>query len=263
MSERVIQEISSRTNPGFKRLLRLLGGQGIKKQGLSLFSGPKQVEEVLREFPAHCEAILFTKRHSLPRVPSGVKNFVLSGELFREIDVYGTKTPILLLRFEPLSEWDSRNWPTGCTLFVPFQDPANVGAVIRSAAAFGVSRVVILQEGAHPFHRRSLKVAGSAVFRVPLFGGPSISKLRSNRYPLITLSAEGSEIGKYGFPPTFGLVPGLEGPGLPSNLRHLTSLSIPMERRVESLNAALATGIALYVWRSKSKREGWDIRETE
>jgi tRNA G18 (ribose-2'-O)-methylase SpoU len=250
MNDMVIHHISSRSNPGFKKLVRLLDGQGIKKQGLSFLSGPKQVKEVLREFPDRCEAVLLTRRHPLTGVPGGMKGFLLSGDLFREIDVYGTKAPILLVRFEPLSEWDSREWPRGCTLFIPFQDPGNVGAVIRSAAAFGVSRLVILEEGAHPFHHRSLKVAGSAVFRVPLFGGPSIKALGSERYPIITLSAEGDEIGKYSFPSTFGLVPGLEGPGLPPNLRHLTSLSIPMERGVESLNAALATGIALYVWRS-------------
>jgi len=255
MNDMVIQDISSRSNPWFKRLVRLLEGQGIKKQSLSFLSGPKQVKEVLKEFPERCEAILFTRRQSLTGVPDGMKGFLLSGELFREIDVYGTKAPILLVHFSPLSEWDSREWPSGCTLFVPFQDPANVGAVIRSAAAFGASRLVILREGAHPFHHRSLKVAGSAVFRIPLFGGPSIRELGSRPYPLIILSAQGAEIGNFTFPPTFGLVPGLEGPGLPYSLQHLPSLSIPMERRVESLNAALATGIALYVWRSKSKRE--------
>ena len=109
---------------------------------------------------------------------------------------------------------------------------------------------------AHPFHPKSLKVGGSAVFRVPLFAGPPIRDLGTLRLPVLTLSAKGQEIGEHTFPGSFGLVPGLEGPGLPSSLHHLTSLSIPMEGGVESLNAALATGIALYVWRSKRKKQG-------
>lgn len=249
-----IHEISSRSNPWFKTSLRLLSGQGVKKRGLTFLSGLKQVREVVSEFPERCEAIVFSESHSLP-VPQGFKQYRLRGDLFREIDIYGTKAPILLVRADRLSHWDSENWPPGCTLFVPFQDPANVGAVIRTAAAFSVARVVILDEGAHPFHHKSIQVAGSALFRVPIFAGPSIRELGGLNFPVITLSAEGRKIGEHLFPQIFGLLPGLEGPGLPSNLRRLPSLSIPMERGVESLNAALATGIALYVWRSSMNRK--------
>jgi tRNA G18 (ribose-2'-O)-methylase SpoU len=251
-----IHEISSRSNPWFKTFARLLSAQGVKKYGLSFLSGLKQVKEVLREFPDRCEAIIFSERHALS-IPEGVKGYRLGGGLYREIDVYGTKQPILLVRVEPYLTWDSVQWPPGCTLFVPFQDPGNVGAVIRSAAAFGVARVVVLKEGAHPFHHKSLKVAGSAVFRVPVSSGPSIRELGGLQFPVITLSSGGMGIRKFDFPPTFGLVPGQEGPGLPLNLQHLPSLSIAMEGGVESLNAALATGIALYVWRSKSIRTAW------
>jgi tRNA G18 (ribose-2'-O)-methylase SpoU len=123
--------------------------------------------------------------------------------------------------------------------------------VIRSAAAFGVSHAVVLREGAHPYHHKSLKVAGSAIFRLPILAGPSIRELGSLHFPIITLSTKGRDIGKFSFPAEFGLLPGMEGPGLPSDLMHLPSLSIPMSRGVESLNAATATGIALYAWRSR------------
>ena len=250
----VIHDISSRSNPRFKTFAGLRSGQGVRKYGLSFLSGLKQVKEVLREFPDRCEALILEARHSLS-IPEGMKGYRLGPELFREIDVYGTKQPVLLVRAGPLPAWNAEKYPSGCTLLIPFQDPANVGAVIRSAAAFGVARVVVLKEGAHPFHHKSLKVAGSAVFRVPIFSGPSIRELGKGRYPLITLSSGGMEISRFAFPETFGLVPGLEGPGLPSNLRDLPSLSIPMEGGVESLNAATATAIALYVWKSKSKKE--------
>jgi tRNA G18 (ribose-2'-O)-methylase SpoU len=250
----VIHDISSRSNPRFRTFAGLLSGQGVKRYGLSLLSGLKQVREVLREFPDRCDAVVFGPRHSLP-IPEGMKGYRLGKELFREIDVYGTGEPVLLVRAGPLLTWNSDNRASGCTLLIPFQDPANVGAVIRSAAAFGVAGVVVLKEAAHPFHHKSLKVAGSAVFRVPLFAGPSLRELPSERFPLITLSSGGMEISRFAFPETFGLVPGLEGPGLPSSLQGLPSLSIPMEGGVESLNAATATAIALYVWRSKSKKE--------
>lgn len=249
----IAKDIASRENPTFKRFLRLFRGQGVKKQGAAILSGPKQVEEVLKDFPERCEGIILAERHEMPSVnlPGAIKAYRLSGDLFREIDLYGTDQPLLMVRVQPLPPWDRNVWPVGCTLFVPFQDPGNVGTVIRSAAAFGVPRVVILRESAHPFHHRSLRVAGSAIFRIPLFEGPSIREMGDGKAPLITLSCDGRDIGNYRFPRTFGLLPGLEGPGLPPRLRETESLAIPMAAGVESLNAALATGIALYLWRKR------------
>jgi tRNA G18 (ribose-2'-O)-methylase SpoU len=125
--------------------------------------------------------------------------------------------------------------------------------VIRSAAAFGVSRVVFLKEAAHPFHHKSIRVAGSALFRVPIFEGPSLYELKPSKVPMITLSPEGKDAKDFKFPSSFCLVPGLEGPGLPDHLRDATCLSIPMESGVDSINAAMATGIVLYVWRHQLK----------
>ena len=251
-----LKDIDSPRNPTFRKFLKILKGEGIKKHGLAFLSGPKQVGEVFKDLPDLCVGIVVSKKHDVPKeaMPDQITVYRLGTDLFREIDAHGTKQPILLIRVDPLPEWVDKHWPSGCTLFVPFQDPSNVGAVIRSAAAFGVSRAVMLREAAHPFHHKSIRAAGSSILRVPLFEGPSIKELEKTRVPLITLSAKGKNIARYKFPNTFGLLPGLEGPGLPETLRNATPLAIPMEPGIESINAALATGIALYLWRSKIKR---------
>jgi 16S rRNA (guanine527-N7)-methyltransferase len=133
-------------------------------------------------------------------------------------------------------------------LFIPFQDPENVGAVIRSAAAFGVVRVVLLREAAHPFHPRSSRAAGPALFQVPLLQGPSIHDLGSRHVPMIALDTSGPELNECPFLPRFGLVAGLEGPGLPERLRQGERRRIAMVPGVESLNAGTAVAIALYAW---------------
>jgi tRNA G18 (ribose-2'-O)-methylase SpoU len=251
-----VKEIDSQRNPTFRKFLKILKGQGIKKHGLAFLSGPKQVGEVLKDFPDRCVGIVVRKKQHVPKedMPDQITIYQLAIDLFREIDAHGTNQPILLIRVDPLPEWSNKHWPSGCTLFVPFQDPTNVGAVIRSAAAFGVRRVVMLREAAHPFHHKSVRAAGSSILRVSLLEGPSIRELQNTSAPLITLSPKGRNIAKYKFPTTFGLLPGLEGPGLPDTLRNATPLAIPMEPGIESINAALAAGIALYVWRSTAKR---------
>lgn len=251
----IVKEIASKDNPTFRKFLRLFKGQGVKKYGLLVLSGPKQVKEVLRDLPERCEGVILREKQAIPEpgLPGSMRVYRLSGELFREIDLYGTGHPLLVVRVQPLPPWDPQRRPSGCTLFLPFQDPANVGTAVRSAAAFGVSQLVILKEAAHPFHPRSVRAAGSAIFRMALFQGPSIKEMGRSRIPLITLSPEGMDIRAFRFPPAFGLLPGLEGPGLPADLKGTTTLAIPMAPGVESLNAALATGIALYVWRTQRR----------
>lgn len=250
--------IHSETNAEFKRFLKLTKARGVKKHGLTLFSGPKQVREVLKEFPDRCKGIIFAEHHVpfsemvLDRIPG----YRLNGALFRQLDLYDTGYPILLINVAPFPQWDETDRTPGCTLCVPFQDPANVGAVIRSAAAFGVTHAVFLKEAAHPFHHKSARVAGSALFRVPIFEGPSIQGLNGAEMPVITLSPRGRDVEDFEFPDRFCLVPGLEGPGLPDHFDRAAALSIPMAPGVESINAAMATGIILYLWRRKGKSLG-------
>jgi 16S rRNA (guanine527-N7)-methyltransferase len=211
------------------------------------------VAEVLARAPGQVEAWL-TGTDGPPPPRADLPWYRLADPLFRALDVAGTHAPLLLVKVPAMPAWSEAEadpWPPGCTLFVPFQDPENVGAVIRSAAAFGVAQVVLLREAAHPFHPRSSRAAGPALFQVPLRVGPSIQELEPRQAPLFALATDGPELGATPLPERFGLVPGVEGPGLPPHLRQGPRLRIAMEPGVESLNAATATAIALYVWRQR------------
>jgi tRNA G18 (ribose-2'-O)-methylase SpoU len=136
-------------------------------------------------------------------------------------------------------------------LLIPFQDPLNVGAVIRSAAAFGYRSIVLLEETATPFHPKSLRAAGSALFSVRLYRGPSIHDLSIIERPLIALSQNGEDISGFVFPKRFALLVGMEGPGLAGAGFHGATVSIAMEQGVESINASVAAAVAMYELRSR------------
>jgi 16S rRNA (guanine527-N7)-methyltransferase len=259
-----IREISSASNPTFRRLRGRLGGPGLREHGEAILAGSRIREEVLVRFPGHVLGWLTASQGPPP--PSEAMPWIrLADPLFKELDVAGTHAPLLLVSLPEIKSFrDEEPWPAGCTLFVPFQDPENVGAVIRSAAAFGVARVVLLKEAAHPFHPRSSRSAGPALFQVPLLVGPRLADLRAAGAPLVAMDTAGPELSESPFPERLGLVVGVEGPGLPAHLREGERRRIAMQPGVESLNAAAAAAIALYVWsrglrRDDSARQPGDI----
>jgi tRNA(Leu) C34 or U34 (ribose-2'-O)-methylase TrmL len=250
-----VRQVTSESNPMCRLARDLLTGRGVRKHGRAVLAGKRLVGDVLVQAPGQVEAWL-TGAKGPPPPRAGLLWYRFADPLYRALDVAGTHGPLLLVRVPAMPDWaDEDPWPEGCTLFVPLQDPENVGAVIRSAAAFGVAQVVLLREAAHPFHPRSSRAAGPALFQVPLRHGPSIHDLTARGAPLIALDTTGPELGADPWPARFGLVTGVEGPGLPAQLHQGPRRRIAMEPGVESLNAAAATAVALYAWRQRCGSE--------
>lgn len=255
MKRHHVKQIESEQNETFKGLKKLLTARGVKKQQRALLSGQKQVLEILRDYPSRSEAWIASAAADPPPpdAPAHLAWYQLDPKLFAALDSFGTRYPLLLLRVESFPQWEpAAGLPNGCSVLIPFQDPENVGAVIRSAAAFGASQVILLEDAAHPYHPKALRASGGAVLRVKLLQGPALKDLPEN-LPLVPLSVTGKNIADFVFPDTFGLVPGLEGLGIPHRLQS-QAVSIPITSTVESLNASVAAAIALYAWaRSKSQ----------
>lgn len=239
-------EITSATNPRYKTWLKLLEGRGIKKSGQALLAGPKIIREVLAQFPKRALGLITRRAEEASDLdlPPETPVYLLPGPLFAALDIYGIKAPILIISAPPPPPWDG-SLPDGLTIFLPFQNPINLGTCIRSAAAFGAS-VVLLTEAATPYLPKCLRASGPAVFQVPLFQGPGLQELAAMPdLPVYALSADGRNIHSFAFPERAGLVAGMEGPGLDAFWPRERRLSIPMRPGVESLNAAVAMSIGM------------------
>lgn len=240
--------ILSDQNQSFKDLRRLLTARGIREQGLALMAGDKVIPEVAAQYASRVAAWITREGVKPPAVEAPWT--VLETTLFAVLDQFGTDGPMAVVTVPTMPAWsDAAPWPKGCTLFLALQNPENLGAVIRSATAFGVSRIVLLKEAAHPFHPKAMRAAGTALLGCDFLTGPAIADLQVTSVPLLALDAHGVALAKTKFPESFALLPGVEGPGLPADRKGMRRLSIPMQPGVESLNAATATAIALYEWR--------------
>ena len=241
-------EISSAQNPRYKTWQRLLDARGIKKHGQMLIAGRKIITEVLEQFPERVEGVILRNNDDAANLalPPDCPVYLLPHDLFAALDIYGIKEPLLLAKAPALPEWDGSLSP-GLTVFLPFQNPINLGTTIRSAAAFGAA-VVLLREAASPYLPKSLRASGPAVFQVPLFQGSSLEELaKQTHLPIFALSPKGENIFSFPFSryQEIGLVAGMEGPGLDLYWAIDKRLSIPMTAHVESLNASVAMGIAM------------------
>ena len=133
-------------------------------------------------------------------------------------------------------------------------DPHNLGAVMRSASAFWADGILIPERRSAGVNVTAWKVSAGAAARVPVARETnlvrSLEHLKKAGYFVVGLDGGGdTEIGELTVADMpLVLVTGSEGKGLARLTRETCDViaSIPIARDLESLNAAVATGIALY-----------------
>lgn len=239
--------ITSPTNSLFKKILSLTESKGLKNEGIFILSGKNLVQEFLRRPILPIESEVYCEGQT-PQLELK-KQVQLSKELFKLIDVMGTHSPILVLQQPELKNWNPEKSVAGLTLLTPLGDPSNLGALIRSAEAFSVAKVVLLRESANPFLPRSVKASAGSVSRITMEKGPSLHELENFPGELIGLEMKGRSLAGFKWPEKSLLLIGEEGAGLPE-LSRLQRISIPTQK-VESLNATVAASIALYDFSQK------------
>ena len=139
------------------------------------------------------------------------------------------------------------------------RDPLNVGAIIRSAAALGVGRLVMSADCADLYHPRTLRAAMGPLFSMPvtrvedLAGTVKALRASGRRIYAAALDDTAIRLGSPAFDSEreghpVGAVIGNEGHGLSPAVIAACDLSvyIPMEADTESLNAGVAA--ALIMW---------------
>lgn len=136
-------------------------------------------------------------------------------------------------------------------------DPQNLGAVLRTAVAVGVSAVVLpLRRGAlltPGVHRASAGISFVAPVAAPQNLAQAIRTLKeANFWVVAAATGEGSHSATaFDWPGRTALVMGSEGEGVGHLLLEESDFKVglPMDPRVESLNVGVATGALAYLWR--------------
>jgi 23S rRNA (guanosine2251-2'-O)-methyltransferase len=141
-------------------------------------------------------------------------------------------------------------------------DPRNLGAIVRSAAAFGVAGVVMTERRAAAMTASAWKSSAGAAARLPVAQVTNMARTIDDAKKLgcfvIGLDGESDETlsGMKVAKENVMIVVGSEGKGLSRLVREKCDLvvSIPMCATTESLNASVATSIALF-WVDEQRRK--------
>ncbi len=236
--------------------------------GLKLFL--EAVEKgicVERVFLAESRAehlIAEVKKHSSSEELSGAVVHILSDDVFAKVSEEHSPEGILAVASFPTFH------ATGATarkmllqvaekqqsvlLLESVRDPGNVGAILRSAAAFGIGCVAVSADCADIYNSKTIRGAMGALFRMKIAVFSDITEavalLRENghRVYAAALDREAMKLSSSALHRGDCVVIGNEGHGLSREVIASCdqSLYIPMEAGSESLNAAIAASVILW-----------------
>ncbi len=133
------------------------------------------------------------------------------------------------------------------------RDPGNAGTIIRSAHASGVKHVVFSKESVDPYNPKVVRSTAGSIFFVDVHISEDLTRLiemlKSQNYKVFTTAGDGDEVYyRADLTGDCAVVIGNEAHGVTKEVREIadSSLRIPTESDLESLNASMAATLILF-----------------
>jgi tRNA G18 (ribose-2'-O)-methylase SpoU len=131
-------------------------------------------------------------------------------------------------------------------------DPENLGAIARSARAFGIDALVLDPTCIDPYYRRTVRVSMGEILFLPVARASNwtsaLDTIRRNGFQIwaLTPRRRAADLWTLPVPDRLALLLGAEGPGLSSTAigAATTDVRIPIASDVDSLNVAAAAAVA-------------------
>ena len=240
----------------------LRDGELLRGRSLFVAEGRLVVERVLRDNRYRVLSLLLNpaSHEALDRaglLTPDLIAYVCAPTAFRDITGVDVHRGCLgLVQRAPAVPW--RDVVKGGRLVVVLEDATNadnVGGAFRNAAAFGADAVLLSPACCDPLYRKAVRTSMAAVLRVPyahLTPWPEgLEELRAEGFTVAALSLRKPAIPLERFaqspPDRLALLVGTEGAGLTGRAEAAADMRvrIPIRAEVDSLNLAVAIGIAL------------------
>ena len=250
-----MQIIISRDNPNVKRIAKLTRRDQAKKDGLIYLEGTRLCEEALASGQTAAEVIVSEDRTGwADEFTPGIEPLVLSKSVFQKISQTVNPQGVALVIKEPQvnNEIPFRNG--GKDIYVVLentQDPGNLGTIIRTADAFGLTAVIVSPTTCDPYNDKVIRATMGSIWHIPIVRktmDECFSFFDKAGIDTLAMHLKGNELGQSDLKLPCAYFIGNEGDGLTDETTAKCSrlVKIPMKGKAESLNAAVAATVIGY-----------------
>jgi len=260
-----VDTITSAANPLLKDVRRALQRGSLTAEGYCVAETPHLLDEAVRS-KREVAAVLLAQSAKSARTRQlpglgNVRVVRVPDRLFDGLAPTESSQGVIALVRPP--EWTLEQLfgaPALVVVLDGLQDPGNAGAILRSAEAFGATGALFLKGTVSPFNAKAVRASAGSLFRLPFVTGldgvealDALGRRQLEIYAAVPYGAGSTPLPDADLRRGCALVVGNEARGVSPRMRaRARELSIPT-RQVESLNAAVATGILLYeAWRQRS-----------
>ena len=254
------ERITSRRNPLLEQVRRLDTAALRRKAGVFLCDSPKLVGEAVQH-GVSVQCVIAADGVAFPEgLPENVRRVTVPADVMASISPMPTPQGMLALCALPDMAAPARLSPGRYVVLDGVQDPGNVGAVLRTADAFGCTAALLLPGCADLYSLKTLRASMGAVFRLRAYtvdADALRALLTAANLPLYgaalrhdTVDVRCRDLRRC------AIAVGSEGRGLSDTVLALCdeTLRIPMADHCESLNAAAAAAVLL--WEAYRAEEG-------
>ena len=232
--------IKSESNEKYKYLNKLKKKKYRKKFNSFIVESIKIVEQIPDDF--ECEFVFVNE--DMKDYKTDFKKIVPPNKLFDKLSLLENPEGVsALLKIKKEKEISSDK----ILLLDHMQDPGNLGTIIRSAEAFSFKDIILVNNCVDLYNEKTIRASMGSIFRLN-FLELDIDNLKNFKdYKLILADMNGKSVDYYKSCDKIILAIGNEANGISKSLKDLSNdfVSIKMDGKIESLNAAIAASILM------------------
>lgn len=240
-----MRSISSKTNKYVKELSQLNSKRQISEKGLYLIEGRNLIEEAIE---AGVVVELLVTDMNMFSEHIHIEKVQVSEEVINRLSRNNSnRGAIAVCKYEPLAV--NLKLVNKIVVLENINNPGNLGTIIRAALAFGFDAVVTLGDSVFVYNDKVIKAAQGALFKMPIMQKKEFNGLEEFKPLRFVLSDEAIKLEQTEVPEgKYALVFGNEANGISEDLLNKwkgKDIMIDI-KKVESLNLAMAAGIAMH-----------------